>query len=134
MTSLTAKQQVKVRAAHKPFNKEVAGAVVKGTLVILVVFGWVARGEISAWVGTSASKTAASIKAPKPQTVKVIAVDYDRSEYTATTKDPSAGWIRFTAPCAYGHKDTCPTLGMHKADETPSLTEHEISISQPEER
>lgn len=108
--------------------------VVKGALAMLLAFAWVTRSEIFTWVRTNASGTVASITAPKPQTVKVIAVDYERSEYTATTRDPSVGWIRFTAPCAYGHKDMCPALGMHKPDETLRLTEHEISISQPEER
>jgi hypothetical protein len=90
-------------------------------LLVAVAFGFMHLGQ--AWILT-----------PTRQTVKVIAVDYKRSEYTATTKDPSAGWIKFTAPCAYGHKDMCPSLGLHKPDETAGLTEHEISISQPEER
>jgi hypothetical protein len=130
MTNPAAGQDAHVRAAHRVFNKKVAGMVVKGTLGMLLVFAWFAPREIYSWV----ARTAISESSPKPQVVKVIAVDYDKLEYTATTEDPSAGRIRFTAPCAYAHKDMCPALGMHKPGETHWLTEHEISVSQPEQR
>lgn len=106
-------------AGHKAWNRQLFKTLLTMACGLLLMFAWVGRHEVWRWV-----------TAPRPQPVKVVSVNYQRGEYTAITKAPGAGQIRFTAHC----QGTCPALGKHDASETVYLYQAQNLISQAEER